>query len=452
MSKPVSKKAIVRLISFTLTAVLLLGGAGITGYNLISRYQNTIEYTYQSALNEFSDYITELKNTLSKSIYANTTALRSDIYTKLMLNSQGAKSALGRLPVSIENEQALQKYLSQVGDFASAMQRKYLSGAVLSEEEINSFIYLRDYCNGIAESIEELASAYGDGSADLGNGLIKDGNLNTILKADQVNLLDDGFRSIDDSFMEYPTMIYDGPFSDHLLTKKALLTENSEELSQEDALYNASVFLNCDKSELNLRSQTRGNLPLYCFSGEDMYISVTVQGGYIETMHKYREIGDIVLDYEDALEKAEYFLKEKKLYNMDESYGVISNGICTFNFAYEIDGITCYSDLIKVGVALDNGEIVSYSATGYIMNHKEREVPTAGISLRQASERLSNNLKIQEDNMAFIPTGGQNEVFCYEFLCSGEDDDKLLVYINASTGMEEHIYILLENENGVLAI
>ena len=54
--------------------------------------------------------------------------------------------------------------------------------------------------------------------------------------------------------------------------------------------------------------------------------------------------------------------------------------------------------------------------------------------------------------MAFIPTGGQNEVFCYEFLCSGEDDDKLLVYINASTGMEEHIYILLENENGVLAI
>ena len=40
---------------------------------------------------------------------------------------------------------------------------------------------------------------------------------------------------------------------------------------------------------------------------------------------------------------------------MKESYYVINNNICTINYAYVQDGAVCYSDLVKVGVALDSG-------------------------------------------------------------------------------------------------
>ena len=57
---------------------------------------------------------------------------------------------------------------------------------------------------------------------------------------------------------------------------------------------------------------------------------------------------------------------------MKESYYVINDGICTINYAYSQDGVTCYPDLVKVAVALDTGGVVEYNATGYIMNHTDR--------------------------------------------------------------------------------
>ena len=74
---------------------------------------------------------------------------------------------------------------------------------------------------------------------------------------------------------------------------------------------------------------------------------------------------------------------------MKESYYVINNNICTINYAYVQDGAVCYSDLVKVGVALDSGEIVSFSATGYLMNHHTRSVDYSPISSEEARASVS---------------------------------------------------------------
>ena len=63
--------------------------------------------------------------------------------------------------------------------------------------------------------------------------------------------------------------------------------------------------------------------------------------------------------------------------NMKDSYYALNDGICVVNFAQMEGDAICYTDLIKVGVALDNGEIVSIDARGYLMNHKDRTIPHA---------------------------------------------------------------------------
>ena len=45
-----------------------------------------------------------------------------------------------------------------------------------------------------------------------------------------------------------------------------------------------------------------------------------------------------------------------------------------------------------------------------------------------------------------------NEVFCHECKCENGDGSLYIVYINAETGTEEKILILLESENGTLTI
>ncbi|HAN44654.1 MAG TPA: hypothetical protein DCP97_04605 [Ruminococcaceae bacterium] len=120
------------------------------------------------------------------------------------------------------------------------------------------------------------------------------------------------------------------------------------------------------------------------------------------------------------------------------------------NFAGIQDKVTLYTDLIKVGVALDNGQIVFYDARGYITNHRKRELEAPKISAEQAAKSVSKNLMITSSKLALIPSMGLNELLTYEFRTKAPDGKNVLVYVNAITGAEEKILILLETETGVL--
>ena len=137
------------------------------------------------------------------------------------------------------------------------------------------------------------------------------------------------------------------------------------------------------------------------------------------------------------------------LKNRVETYYYIDEGVCVVNFAY-LDGETiCYTDLIKVGIAMDSGEVMFYEASGYLSNHKSRAFETAKYTEEKAREMVSKNLKINKVSKALIPTDA-GEKRCYEFLCN-DGDTEVLVYINVLNLNNEDILILLKNDGGMLA-
>ena len=111
-----------------------------------------------------------------------------------------------------------------------------------------------------------------------------------------------------------------------------------------------------------------------------------------------------------------------------------------------------YPDLVKVKIALDNGEVLGFECQGYIMAHQdERNIDDIGITIDEARDRVSKNIKIETEGMAYIPKDNKTEVLCYEFK-GNYDNRNFLVYINAKTGAEEQILMLIESENGILTI
>ena len=129
----------------------------------------------------------------------------------------------------------------------------------------------------------------------------------------------------------------------------------------------------------------------------------------------------------------------------------MTNGnVCTVNFAYIQEGVVCYPDLIKVSVALDNGEVTGFETTGYVMSHTERTFPEMKISADEAEDKVSDELEVLSYGVAVIPTDGKYEVLCHEFKCETEDKRHCIVYINAETGAEEKIFVLIESESGTL--
>ena len=138
------------------------------------------------------------------------------------------------------------------------------------------------------------------------------------------------------------------------------------------------------------------------------------------------------------------------LYSFTETYFSVNEGVCLINMAYVHKNTICYTDLIKVGVAMDNGEIMIFEASGYISNHKEREFETPLFSVREAEMKLNPSLTVTAKALALIPTNGRTEMRCYEFACKTEDGDEILVYLNTETLAEEDILILQKSDGGIL--
>ena len=79
-----------------------------------------------------------------------------------------------------------------------------------------------------------------------------------------------------------------------------------------------------------------------------------------------------------------------------------------------------------------------------------RTLAAPKLTAGEASASISPYLTPDEGRLALIPTAGLNEVLTYEYLCQAENGEEVLVYLNADTGMEEQILILLRSDNGVL--
>ena len=136
---------------------------------------------------------------------------------------------------------------------------------------------------------------------------------------------------------------------------------------------------------------------------------------------------------------------------MKESYYEKRDGIIVINYAYEQDDYIVFPDLVKVKVALDNGEIIGFESRGYVMNHIFREIPEEKITKEQALKNVNEHLETAEATTAIIPLEDGSEAACYQI--KGIVSNKhFLIYVNTQTGFTEDVQILLENEGGVLAV
>lgn len=413
------------MITFIIAVILVLGGTTISGYTEAARYRRDLNYTYERALGDLNDCVSSMETTLNKSIYANTATQQNGLAARLMREASMAKAALAVLPLSDGSLFEASRFITQAGDFAMSLSSRISAGGSITEEEYQSMKQMGEYAKRLRESLQSADTDFSGGQPG-------------------------DFKETEDNFTDYPTLIYDGPFSDHIAQKQPAFLEGKEEIRQGNAQNNAAQFLGVSQSELQHDGDTEGTLATYNFSGGTKRITISRLGGYPVALIDSRSVGTAVLSYEDAAAAAVSFFESHGITGMRESYYVINDNICTLNYAYEENGVTYYPDLIKVSVALDDGSILEYNATGFLMNHRQREAPQPALTMEEARQRVSPHLTAGEGRLAVIPTAGLNEVLTYEFLCQGENGDQVLVYINADTGYEEQILILLSSDNGIL--
>ena len=158
-----------------------------------------------------------------------------------------------------------------------------------------------------------------------------------------------------------------------------------------------------------------------------------------------------MISQENANDIGLKFLEQRGIENMKPTYFIKQNGIVTINYAYLQDDVVVYSDLVKLKVALDNGEVLGMETSGYLNSHEYRSFVTPKISIDEARDKINKKLDITSEGLAMIPTEFQTEILCWEFKGKLEDRD-FLVYINVENGKEEDVLVILDTPNGVLTM
>ena len=408
---------------------------------------------YNSNFYELVDYIQNVETYLSKSTISTSSTHSAETLTYLWREANLAQTYLSELPIQSQELENTSKFLNQVSDYSYALSRKNIKGEDLTEEELKNLEELHSYSLELENTLNELALELENGALSWKDLTKKDNGQ----FAQSVSSSLDIFDQLEQNFHEYSGLIYDGAFSEHLTSSNPKMIKG-DEISEEDAAKKAKDFLGENNvSEIsNLGANENANILAYNFSiknndGKTTYISISKKGGYVIYSSFNREIKEQKLNYEEANSKALEYLKQKGFDNMKETYYLAENGILTINYAYVQQDIIMYPDLIKIKVALDNGEILGIETTGYLSNHEKRNLRTAKITKEEAKKKLNKNLNIMSEKMAVIPTEYKTEIFCYEF--KGKIDDReFIVYINAETGEEEDILVIYNTPNGVLTM
>lgn len=378
------------------------------------------------------------------------------IFGQIWKQASTAQDELSSLPVSQGSTSETTKFLSQVGDFSYALLKSNNKGENLSKNEIDTVNKLRQNVNMLDGELHNLQGTIASGNIDWGEIKNKGRSLFKRTAANNVNVK---FEKMAQDMQQYPTLIYDGPFSENVLNiQPKVLSE--KKITVDEAKNVVRGIYGSDKiaSMTQSTGKSGAKIPAYSFAvklkgreNSPVSINISANGGHIIYILDNRSIGNSKLDMKASVKKGLDYLTSKGYKNMLPTYTLQYNNIVVVNYVYIDNKTVVYPDQIKLKIAMDNGDIVGFEGEKYLTSHYTRSIKTPKVSVNAAKRAVSKNITIQNVRLTIIPSDSFREIVCYEFYGT-YNNEKYITYINADDGTVEKILKIINTPNGELTM
>lgn len=386
---------------------------------------NILEGVYASSYYSMVDNVNNLSVDMAKYPTLTTKQAKLNNMQDMRKDCNYILAGLSILPIDEENVTTATKFFNQINGLCEAYSKELGASGSLSQEQELMF-------DKIALVLEQLKNNF-----NTQNYGMYDTNFNfvdaTVFDAKGMNELSSSMGDLTDGAIEYPAMIFDGPFSTALETKeiKGLHGEISKEQA-EDYLKN-TVFSN-RKAEVEYVGTTEGDLTTFDFEitikKKKFSAQVSKLGGLLMTISSYSESGDPIMDENQAQVMASTFANNIGFENMESVWHETHENVVYVNLAPVVNGIVYYPDLVKVKIDLTSQDIVGFEAKNYAYNHVERNVEF-NQSQQDAEKKLGFDYEIISTRKAVIRLDSGKEISTFEFFVE-RIDGMYFYYIDAN--------------------
>ena len=169
-----------------------------------------LENIYQKNFNELVDNVNNSEIKLSKVLASDYNSYAKKMLNEISKNTNSASNNLSSLPVSINGIDDTIKFINQVSGYTQSLANKLEKGEQLSSEDIQTLSELKTAFTDLKNNINKLANDIYNGNIYKESSKLDGDYNNFTVKLQNMKAGD----------VDYPTMIYDGPFSDSTLNKQ----------------------------------------------------------------------------------------------------------------------------------------------------------------------------------------------------------------------------------------
>ena len=432
--------ALLAVLSGVLAALYVTAKAGQSAAD--ERYRALAESTYRKSYYALLYNMDGLEGAANKLTVASGKALKQEYLADVSSYATAAAENMSDFTMN-EGDSKIMKFINQTGDFAKYLDDKLNKGGSFAEEDEKTIGEISSAVREIKGTLAELSAEVEEGDFSF---------VDTLREKD--SLFSRTLRSFEQKDVDYPSMIYDGPFSDSLLEREAKALSGAD-VSEEECRAIAAKVLGVQKtSEISVKSGSKNVFETYDCEADTpagkAYVTIAKKGGFPVSFSLPEDVQNALhIEAADAERYAEQYLRNIGIENMKAVWASLYDNVYYVNLACARDGVILYPDLIKVKVGGDNGRIVGMEALNYVFNHTERDIPAAVVTEQEAAEAISEYISLSSCRLALVPTKGGGEALTYEFYGT-KGADKYFVYVDALTGEELKIMRVLDGERGLL--
>ena len=390
-------------------------------------YKTRVDRMYETAYYEAVDNMTDAERKLGKATALSKPTLQQEFLYDIWRQCNVAVTCLSRMAEEGEQAEAVINFLNKTGDYCYYLSRKAEADPI-DERERNNLLKFKRIMSELNVSL-----------AKAGEKTITDKGVDASVLSD-MSAVGEAIKNSSD--VDYPELIYDGPFSDGLKKRDAVFLKDKEEISEEKASENLKSYFK-DAENVKMIGDNTSSIPAYVYSfnafGAEGTAQISKAGGYLVEYSSYEKAVDPEYTVEECEESAKKFLREIGYEDMECVWTYNSDSIVYLNFAYSLRGVICYPDLIKVKVSAQTGRIVGMEAMNYMYNHKERTLAT-----EKAQIVFSDKIAVEKTRECIIPTEWGTEIQCVEAKgeCEGET---YYVYYDVETGEETEVFVVADD-------
>ena len=167
------------MYSVVVVLLAVVAAWGIYQYKRAADLRQELDNQYNRAFYEMVGYVQNVEVLLMKSMVSSTPKMAAETLQEAWQQANLAQTNLGQLPITQEVLANTSKFLSQVGDFAYALDRQNISGKGINEEQYKQLEQLHEYSVSLEDGLNNLQASISDGRikwnelADKGTQLFK---------------------------------------------------------------------------------------------------------------------------------------------------------------------------------------------------------------------------------------------------------------------------------------